>query len=113
MGPIDRIIRVVLVVVVGILYRTVQISNIPAVILCLFAAIFLMTSEVESCYLYVPLGISTIRKKRRIVASYEIHCYYTSLTIRDRNLEIHRRFFENLTSRLQYINEGCSLSVRK
>jgi len=63
MGAIDRIIRVILAVVVGILYVTGQISGLAAVIFGVFAVIFLVTSAVAFCPLYVPLGISTIRKK--------------------------------------------------
>jgi uncharacterized membrane protein YccC len=68
MGSIDRIIGVVLVVVVGILYMTVQISVIADFILGLFAAIFLMTSEVGCCPLYVPLGISKIIYKNAMLS---------------------------------------------
>lgn len=63
MGTLDRIIRVILAVVVGILYITGLISGMVAVILGLFAVIFVLTSAVGFCPLYVPLGISTIGKK--------------------------------------------------
>ena len=63
MGAIEGIIRVILAVVFGILYVTGQISGLAAVILGIFAVIFLVTSAVAFCPLYVPLGISTIRKQ--------------------------------------------------
>jgi len=63
MGAIDRIIWDILAVVVGILYVTGQISGLAAVILGIIAVIFLVTSAVAFCPLYVPLGISTIRKQ--------------------------------------------------
>ena len=63
MGTIDRIIRVVLALVVGILYLAGQITGMAAIILGVFAVVFLLTSAVGFCPLYVPLGISTIKKQ--------------------------------------------------
>jgi hypothetical protein len=63
MGAIDRIIRAVLAVVVAILYFTGSISGTAAVILGIFAVIFLLTSITAVCPLYGPFGISTIKKK--------------------------------------------------
>jgi Na+(H+)/acetate symporter ActP len=63
MGTVDRIIRVLLAVVVLILYLTGAIDGVAAVILGIFAVIFLVTSAVGFCPLYVPLKISTIGKK--------------------------------------------------
>ncbi len=64
MGTIDRVIRVLLAVVVIILYLTGTISGTAAVILGIFALIFLVTSAIGFCPLYVPLNISTIGKKK-------------------------------------------------
>ena len=80
MCTIDRTIRVVLAVVVGILYMMGQISGTAAVILGLFAVIFLLTSAVGFSPLFVPLGISMVRENKRIVrTSYGIHSCYTKL----------------------------------
>ncbi len=64
MGPADRIIRLVLVAVIAVLYLTKQISGTWAVILGILAVIFFVTSLVGFCPLYVPLRISTIKKKK-------------------------------------------------
>jgi len=64
MGPADRIIRLVLVAVIAVLYFTKQISGTWAVILGILAIIFFVTSLVGFCPLYVPLRISTIKKKK-------------------------------------------------
>jgi hypothetical protein len=45
-GPFDRISTVILLVVVGIFYMTVQIRGIATVIICFIVAILLMMSEV-------------------------------------------------------------------
>ncbi len=63
MGSADRIIRFLLAVVVAVLYFTRQISGTAAIILGVLAIIFLLTSAVGFCPLYVPLGISTRKKK--------------------------------------------------
>jgi len=63
MGTIDRIIRVVLALVVGILYLAGQITGTAAIVLGVFAVVFLLTSAVGFCPLYVPLGISTLKKQ--------------------------------------------------
>ena len=63
MGTIDRTIRLVLAVVVIILYFTGSISGVAAVILGIFAVIFIVTSFIGFCPLYVPLKISTKKKE--------------------------------------------------
>jgi len=64
MGTADRLIRFLLAVVVAILYFTRQISGTAAVILGILAIIFLLTSLVGFCPLYVPLRLSTKRKRK-------------------------------------------------
>lgn len=59
MGTADRLIRVLLAIVVGILYLAGAISGITAIILGIFAVIFIITSLIGFCPLYVPLKIST------------------------------------------------------
>ncbi len=59
MGTADRVIRVLLAIVVGILYLTGEIYGVAAIILGIFAVIFIITSLIGFCPLYVPLKIST------------------------------------------------------
>jgi hypothetical protein len=61
MGTLDRVIRIVLAVVVAALYFTGTISGTAAIILGIIALVFLVTSFVGTCPLYIPLGISTKR----------------------------------------------------
>jgi len=58
-GTVDRSIRVLLALIVAVLYFTNQISGTAAIVLGLFAVIFLITSFVAFCPLYVPFKIST------------------------------------------------------
>ena len=62
MGLVDRSIRTVLAVVIAILYFTNQISGIAAIVLGLFAVVFLLTSFMSFCPLYAPFKLSTIKK---------------------------------------------------
>ena len=62
MGSVDRAVRTVLALIVAALYFTGQISGIAAIILGIFAVIFLLTSFIAFCPLYVPLKLSTRAK---------------------------------------------------
>lgn len=59
MGVVDRIIRVSLAVLVGVLYFTNVISGTWAIILGVLSIVFLLTSLVSFCPLYTIFGIST------------------------------------------------------
>ena len=62
MGTADRLIRTVLALIVLALYFTGQITGLAAIILGIFAAIFLLTSLVAFCPLYAPFKLSTRKK---------------------------------------------------
>lgn len=64
MGGIDRILRLSLAGVVAFLFFTEQLTGTAAVVLGVFAVIFVLTSLVGFCPLYVPLGLSTKKKSR-------------------------------------------------
>jgi|APIni6443716594_1056825.scaffolds.fasta_scaffold58816_2 hypothetical protein len=65
MGTIDRIIRTLLAIVIVILYLNGSITGVAAIILGIFALIFLITSAIGFCPLYAPLHISTIGKSKK------------------------------------------------
>ena len=62
MGTIDRIIRIILAIVVVVLYMTGSISGTAAIILGILAVVFVLTSLIGFCPLYLPLKISTMKK---------------------------------------------------
>ena len=62
MGTVDRVIRVLLAVVVLILYLTGNITGLAVAILGIIALVFVVTSIIGFCPLYVPFKISTIKK---------------------------------------------------
>ena len=63
MGTIDRAIRTLLAILVGILYFMNIISGTTAIILGILAIIFLGTSLISTCPLYIPFGLSTRKEK--------------------------------------------------
>jgi hypothetical protein len=65
MGNADRIIRVLIAVVVAILYFANVISGTVAIVLLALAGIFILTSLVSFCPLYLPFGISTRKKENK------------------------------------------------
>ena len=62
MGTIDKIVRILAVVVIALLYFSGQISGTLALVLGILAVVFVMTSLMGFCPLYLPFGISTIKK---------------------------------------------------
>jgi len=63
MGSIDRIVRVTIAFVIIGLYVSGAISGTLGIVLIALSGIFVITSLVAVCPLYLPLGISTLRKK--------------------------------------------------
>lgn len=64
MGSADKIIRIVLAVVFVALYFTDVVTGIWGYVLLALAAIFLLTSLIGTCPLYLPFGLSTCKTKK-------------------------------------------------
>jgi len=62
MGPIDRVIRLLVVVIIAVLYYMGQLTGLAATILGIVAVAFLITSIVGWCPGYLPFGISTRKR---------------------------------------------------
>jgi uncharacterized membrane protein len=63
MGTIDKTIRILVAVVVVTLYFTKVISGTLGIILLALSAIFVVTSFLSICPLYMPFGLSTRKKE--------------------------------------------------
>jgi hypothetical protein len=61
-GTVDKVIRILIAVVVVTLYFANLISGTLAIILLALSAIFVVTSLLSFCPLYLPLTISTRKK---------------------------------------------------
>lgn len=63
MGTIDKAIRLIVAGLIIGLYFAGNISGKVALVLLAFALIFILTSLVSFCPLYLPLGLSTRKKE--------------------------------------------------
>ena len=63
MGSTDKGIRIVVALIIAALYYFNVVEGILAYILMAFAIVFLLTSFISFCPLYLPLGINTCKKK--------------------------------------------------
>lgn len=59
MGTADRIIRVIIAAVMAILYFTGVVPGALGILLMVLAVVFVVTSLISFCPLYLPLGLST------------------------------------------------------
>ncbi|MBU2018903.1 MAG: DUF2892 domain-containing protein [Bacteroidetes bacterium] len=64
MGTIDKVVRILVAVVITGLYFANIISGTVAIFLLILASVFILTSFISFCPLYLPFGLST-RKKRQ------------------------------------------------
>jgi len=64
MGSTDRILRLIVASAIAVLYFTGQISGLAAIILSVFALIFVLTSFVGVCPLYLPFKFSTKKTEK-------------------------------------------------
>lgn len=63
MGTIDKTIRIFAAVIIALLYFTGVISGILAIILLVFAVMFIVASLIGFCPIYPLLGINTRKKE--------------------------------------------------
>ncbi len=59
MGTADKVVRILVAIVIAGLYFANIISGTLAIILLVLAGVFILTSFVSFCPLYLPFGIST------------------------------------------------------
>ena len=64
MGTADKLIRTLIAAVIAILFITKVITGTLAIVLLVFAVIFLLTSFISFCPMYLPFGINTEKKKK-------------------------------------------------
>ncbi len=62
MGNTDKVIRILVAVAILVLYFTNQISGTLAIVGLVLSVVFMLTSLIGFCPLYLPFGISTKKK---------------------------------------------------
>ncbi|OEY73647.1 YgaP family membrane protein [Salegentibacter salarius] len=65
MGSADKIIRIIIAAIIGLLYFTGTISGTLGMVLLVLAGIFVLTSFISFCPLYAPFGVSTCSIKEK------------------------------------------------
>ena len=65
LGASDRIIRLIIAAVIVTLYMTGIVGGTLGITLVVLSAIFILTSFVGVCPLYLPFGFSTLRRKKQ------------------------------------------------
>lgn len=64
MNNIDRVIRLLLAIIIGILILGGTITGMAGILLGIFSIIFLVTGIISFCPLYKALGISTSKETK-------------------------------------------------
>ena len=64
MGTVDKVVRILVAIVIAGLYFANLISGTMAIILLILAGVFILTSFMSFCPLYLPFGISTRKKEK-------------------------------------------------
>jgi len=62
MGSIDKVIRILVAVVIAVLFFTNVIMGTLGIVLLVLALVFVITSLISFCPLYLPFGINTGEK---------------------------------------------------
>ena len=62
MGNIDRVIRILIALTVVILNFTNILTGTLGIVLLILSGVFVLTSLISFCPLYIPLGIRTNKK---------------------------------------------------
>jgi len=65
MGTLDRIIRLVIVLIIPLLYIMNIITGTLWIILLIIAVVFVLTSIIGFCPLYTLFGINTLSNKEK------------------------------------------------
>jgi hypothetical protein len=63
MGTVDKSLRIIVVAIIAVLYFTKVIEGTLAIVLLVFAVIFVVTSFFSFCPLYTLIGLNTRKKE--------------------------------------------------
>jgi hypothetical protein len=63
MGTVDKVIRILIAAIFAVLYFTKVIPGTIGIVLLVLAVVFVLTSLISFCPLYLPFGINTGAKR--------------------------------------------------
>ncbi|CAN5646439.1 hypothetical protein BH10BAC2_BH10BAC2_00130 [soil metagenome] len=64
MGITDKLIRIILAIVFSVLYFTGTVTGTAGIVLLVLGGVFLFTSLISFCPLYMLLGINTCKVRK-------------------------------------------------
>ncbi|MCX6278655.1 MAG: DUF2892 domain-containing protein [Bacteroidetes bacterium] len=64
MGMADKIVRIIVAIIFAALYFTDRVPGTLGVILLVLGVVFVLTSLIGFCPLYLPFGVNTGAKKK-------------------------------------------------
>jgi hypothetical protein len=62
-GTADKVVRILAAFIIAALYYADKISGTTAIVLLVLAGVFILTSFMSFCPLYLPFGLSTRKKE--------------------------------------------------
>ncbi len=65
MGGVDKLIRLIVAAIFVALYFFGFVTGTLGIVFLVLASIFVLTSSISSCPLYLPFGINTIPKEKK------------------------------------------------
>lgn len=65
MGNTDRIFRIIIAAIFAVLYFSKTIEGTFGLVLLILGIVFVLTSLISFCPLYLPFGISTCKNKEK------------------------------------------------
>lgn len=64
MGKVDKTIRILIATLIAVLYLTKTITGTLGIVLLVLATVFVFTSLIGFCPLYLPFGIKTCSNRK-------------------------------------------------
>jgi disulfide bond formation protein DsbB len=61
MGSVDRVVRISIAVIIGVLLIIGKVSGVTAIVLGVIALVLFVTGIIARCLLYYPIGVSTCK----------------------------------------------------
>ena len=65
MGNTDRILRIIIAAILATLYFTKTVEGTFGLVLLILGVVFVLTSFIGFCPLYLPFGINTCKNKEK------------------------------------------------
>ena len=62
MGSVDKALRILVAIVIAVLFYTEVVTGVLGIVLLVLAGVFVLTSFISFCPLYLLFGINTGRK---------------------------------------------------